>query len=160
MRFRFVLFAAMALMLTLPATVLAATTKGKTLPPGTVFKFKQEKTVYFVASDATAYPFPDQQTFFSWYPSFSKVKVQDKGTVANTLSKLPVSLKPGARVVKFGTDPKLYAVSQGARLRWITNEKVLVDLFGQNWRNYFETLPSERIREYSLAEKIDRKSVV
>ena len=140
--------------LTIANVVLAAVIAKQTLAPGTLFKFKGDAAVYFVASDATAYPFPDQETFFSWYPSFNKVKVYEKNTIANATSKLLVTMKPGARVIKFGNDPKLYAVSQGAKLRWIVTEKVLTDLFGSSWRNYYEQLPPERLREYSISDKI------
>lgn len=137
------------------SAVYAAVAK-QTLSPGTTFKFKDGRVVYYVAGDAVAYPFPNQETFLSWFPSFGKVKNLDKKTVANTLSKTSITLKPGARVVKFGNDPKLYAVSGGARLRWITSEKVLKEIFTTGWQNYYVQLPASQINNYSISDKIDK----
>ncbi len=138
---------------------VSAAVTAKTLPPGTLFRFSTEKTIYFVASDAKAYPFPDEATFFSWYPSFAKVKVVEKKDVLNVILKNIISLKPGTRVVKFGDDPKLYAIARGARLRWIKNENVLSDLYTTTWRNYFVTLPAIRLNDYSIGAVIDKASL-
>ncbi len=134
----------------------ATASAASTLPPGSLFKLKGGKIVYYVAGDAVAYPFPNEQVFLSWYPSFSKVKTYDKKEVKNTLSKTNITVKPGARIVKFGDDPKLYAVSKGARLNWVTNEKALIDIFGTNWKNYFITLPAKSISQYSISSRIDK----
>lgn len=127
-----------------------------TLPTNTLFTLKGSKVVYYVAGDAVAYPFPNEQVFLSWFPSFDKVKTYDKKEVKNTLSKTFVTAKPGARVIKFGNDPKLYAVSKGARLNWIMNEKALVEIFGANWRSYFINLPAASISDYSISDKIEK----
>lgn len=129
-----------------------------TLPPNTLFKFKGTKVVYYVAGDAVAYPFPNEQVFLSWYPSFAKVKTYDRKDVLNTLSKTYVTIKPGARVVKFGSDPKLYAVTKGARLNWITNEKTVVELYGSSWRSYYVNLPASTISQYSISDRIEKSN--
>lgn len=148
----------MRLLLSIFIIILAfpsvASSAGKTLPPGTIFKYKGVGTVYFVASDAKAYPFPDEATYFSWNPSFAKLKVVERKDVANVSMKSIITVKPGTRVIKFGNDPKLYAVSRGARLRWIKNEDVLTDLYSTTWRNYFITLPANRMNDYSIGEAI------
>lgn len=157
LRFRLV-FVSLIISLALICPQLTQAATAKTLPPGTLFKFQGTGTVYFVASDAKAYTFPDEATFYSWFPSFSKVKVMDRKDVANTTVKTIISVKPGARIVKFGTDPKLYAVSRGARLRWIQTEQLLSDLFSSDWRNYFITLPASRLSDYAIGEAISKAS--
>lgn len=153
---RYILLLLAVICVSLPNSTFAA--KAKTLPPGTIYKLKGAGTVYFVASDAKAYPFPDEATFYSWYPSFAKLKVLDRKDVANVSMKSIITVKPGTRVIKFGEDPKLYAVSRGAHLRWIKNEDVLSDLYSTTWRNYFITLPANRMNDYSIGEAIAKAS--
>lgn len=139
-----------------PTAEAATPVPKNTLLPGTTFKYKDSKLVYYIAGDAVAYPFPNQETFLSWFPSFARVKTFDKKTVTNTISKKSVTLKPGARAVKFGNDPKIYAVGRGARLRWITTEKTLKEIFGNNWQNFYVQLPASQIYNYSISDKIEK----
>lgn len=130
------------------ATKVTAPAKS-TLPVGTVFKFISAPQVYYVAENNTAYLVPDEATFFSWFASFAKVKAYDKNIIANPISKTILTVKPGARVIRFGTQPQLYTVGRGARLRWIRNKETLVELFGENWQNYYINLPYNRKNDYT-----------
>ena len=155
-------FAALAITLSITiltgSAVFAATKSApKTvLPTGSLFKFSSGPQIYYVAENGTAYGVPDEATFFSWFGSFKKVISYPKNTVANTISKSIITIKPGARVIKFGNKPELYTVSKGARLRWIRNEESLVKLFGEKWQNYFVILPESRRSDYALGADIKK----
>ncbi len=143
--------------LTSSAVFAASKSVPKTaLPAGSVFKFSSGPQIYYVAENGTAYGVPDEATFFSWFASFNKVQVYPKNSISNSISKSILTIKPGARVVKFGNKPELYTVSKGARLRWIRNEESLVGLFGDKWQNYFVTLPESRRNDYILGADIKK----
>ncbi len=143
--------------LTSSAVLAATNSAAKTiLPFGTVFKIKTAPQVYYVAENKIAYGIPDEATFFSWFPSFNKIQIYPKGTIGNTVSKSILTIKPGARVVKFGTDPRLYTISKGARVRWIRDEETLRQLFGNNWESYLATLNAKRKSDYILGTDIKK----
>lgn len=153
-------FAALVIVVSVTITastaVMAATNAvPKTiLPVGTLFKFNGKPQVYYVAENSVAFPIPDEITFFSWFASFNKVKSYDQKNIGNALSKTIITIKPGTRIIKFGTQPELYTVSKGARLRWIRDEATLVALFGENWQNYFVNLNYIRRNDYVLGTDI------
>ena len=52
------------------------------------------------------------------------------------------------------TDPKLFAIDRGARLRWIKNEEILVGVFSSSWKNYFVELPVNRKIDYIVGTDV------
>jgi hypothetical protein len=81
-------------------------------------------TVYWYASNGRRYVFPNAGTFRSWVgPS----GMADIVTVNDyELHSIPlggnITYRPGARLLKIKTDPKVYAVARYGVLRWITSE--------------------------------------
>lgn len=157
-------FAGLAIVLSVTiltgSAVFAATQASTklTLPPGSLLKIKGTPQVYYIAQDSLAYAVPDEATYFSWFASFNKVQTFNKGERSHSISKSILTIKPGARVIKFGNKPELYTVSKGARLRWIRNEEVLVELFGNGWHNYLITLPENRRNDYVLGTDIKKST--
>ena len=92
-----------------------------------------DSAVYYVGSDGKRYAFPNAQTFFTWYADFATVKI----VTAAELAALPlggnVTYRPGTRLVKIVSDPKVYAVAAGGALRWLQSESVAADLYGATW---------------------------
>lgn len=129
-----------------------------TLPPGSLLKIKGTPQVYYIAHDSLAYAVPDEATYFSWFASFNKVQTFNRGERPHTISKSVLTIKPGARVIKFGNKPELYTISKGARLRWIRNEQILVELFGNGWQNYLVNLPENRRNDYVLGTDIKKST--
>lgn len=127
-----------------------------TLPMGTLFKFNGKPQVYYVAENTIAYPIPDEATFYSWFASFNKVKSYEQKNIGNSLSKTIITIKPGTRVIKFGSQPELYTVGKGARIRWIRDEATLVALFGEQWQNYFVNLNYIRRNDYVIGVDIKK----
>lgn len=147
--------------------VLAATKTPvvkQTLEVGTVYRIIGKPGVYTIASDGKGYPFPDEATFFSWVSGYNKIKAYNANQVANVAVKSAIiTLKPGARLVRFGEETKVYLVTQGARLRWVRTEAIAHEMFGDNWqKNYLVSLPLNRKKDYVLsaditsADQVDR----
>lgn len=88
--------------------------------------------VYYVW-DGKRYVFPNEHIYFSWYDNFDQVDTVSDGELASFLIGGNVTYRPGSKLVKIQTDPKVYAVSAGGELHWITSEEVATTLYGPNW---------------------------
>lgn len=148
----------MAVRLTIAAIILLAATPlpravhAATCPPacessnlrrvasGSLVRASQP-AVYYVADDGRRYVFPNEKTYRSWYADFSSVQ-----RISNTdLAALPlggnITYKPGPRLLKIESDPKVYAVDHGGVLRWIETEDAAVALFGTMWNRIVDDVP-------------------
>jgi hypothetical protein len=114
-------------MLALPHGASAAT-----LASGDLIK-ASGPTVYYYASDARRYVFPNETTFFSWFPDFSSVKTITDAELAAISLGGNLTIRPGTKLVKITTDPKVYAVAPGGVLRWVESESIATSLYGSAW---------------------------
>lgn len=67
-------FVTMGAML-LPSATLAANAPSAAFSPGDLIKSSANASVYYYASNGKRYVFPNEKTYFSWYPDFSNIKV-------------------------------------------------------------------------------------
>lgn len=111
-------------------------------------------TVYWYASNGKRYVFPDAQTYRSWYPNFNNVL----RTTDYELSLIPldgnVTYRPGARLVKIQSDPKVYAVSRYGVLRWVTGESLASQLYGANWGSSVRDVSASFFTNYTIGSPI------
>jgi chitosanase len=111
-------------------------------------------TVYYLAEDGKRYVFPNQTTFSTWYGAQATItRLQD-----DELSHIPlggnVVFRPGVRMVKITTDPKVYAVSRYGILRWITSEALARHYYGANWNKFVSDVPDAFFGDYSIGPPI------
>jgi hypothetical protein len=114
-----------------------------------------EATVYWYASNGKRYVLPNAKTFYSWV-GYGGVPVT---TVNNTeLYGIPlggnVTYRPGARLVKIATDPKVYAVSRYGVLRWVSSELVARTLYGDTWAQMVDDVPVDYFSNYTMGNPI------
>jgi hypothetical protein len=123
------------------------------LPSDNDSRTQADSAVYYCGKDGKRYVFPDQYVYFSWYPDFSGITIVS----ADVMSKIPiggnVTFKPGA-LVKITTDPKVYVVSKGGRLRWVTTEAIAVALFGDKWWQQVHDVPDSFFFNYVIGDPI------
>jgi hypothetical protein len=110
--------------------------------------------VYFCGNDGRRYVFPNEKTFFTWYPDFSSViAIADE-----VLATIPIggntTVRPGMRLLKITTDPKVYAVARGGVLRWVPSERVARNLFGANWSHLIDDVSDAFFVNYRIGESI------
>ena len=110
--------------------------------------------VYYYGADGKRYVFPNEKTYKSWYADFSAVKhVSDAD-----LQALPiggnVTYRPGVKMVKITTDPKVYAVDAGGKLRWIKDEATATALYGADWSKNVEDVPDAFFVNYTSGTNI------
>jgi hypothetical protein len=108
------------------------------IPPTAGFAFgdlikASGPAVYYYGNDAKRYVFPNLNTYNSWYADFSTVKTITDTELASIVVGGNVTYKPGVKLVKIDSDPKVYAVDHGGTLRWVTTEALAISLYGANW---------------------------
>ena len=99
-------------------------------PTGKLVKTSDNSAVYFYGKDCKRHAFPDEGTYFGWYKDFSAVQTISSTDLASMTLGKGVTYKPGYRLVKFPTLNKVYAVSKGGVLHWVTTEAIASTLYG------------------------------
>lgn len=121
---------------------------------GSLIKSPESTSAYYCGADGKRYVFPNQQTYMSWYKDFSTVKT----ITASELAAIPigknVTYRPGSRLVKIQTDPKVYAVSQGGILRWVQTPEIAASLYGTTWSKKLEDIPEVFFIDYTIGDPI------
>lgn len=141
LRAAFLLSLALALRLPLPAQAAASLVKAS------------GPAVYYV-DDGKRYVFPNERVYLSWYPDFSGVATVTDAELAAYPIGGNVTYRPGSRLVKITSDPKVYAVSAGGSLRWIATEDAARTLFGADWNRQVDDLPDAFFFNYRIAETV------
>lgn len=112
------------------------------------------KAVYYYGSDGKRHPFPNERVYFTWYVDFSQVMEISDVLMANTLLGKNVSYRPGIRMVKFTTVPKVYAVGRYGVLRWVTSEAIATSLYGSSWNRLIDDIPDTFYTNYTFGADI------
>lgn len=94
---------------------------------------QEDSAVYYIGTDGRRHAFPNARAYFTWYTDFDSVRVVSAGTLASIQLGANVTYKPGTKLVKFQTDPKVYAVMRGGVLRWLTSESIARSLYSEKW---------------------------
>lgn len=110
--------------------------------------------VYYYAADGKRYVFPNEKTYFSWFKDFSSVKTISDADLANIMIGGNVTIRPGTKLVKITTDPKVYAVTLGGVLHWVQSEAVATALYGSNWAQRVVDVPDSFFVNYSVGSSI------
>ncbi len=114
--------------------------------------------VYYYGADGKRYVFPYLKVYQSWYSDFSSVKIITDEQLATIIIGGNVTYKPGVKMVKINTDPKVYAVAANGTLRWVKTEQIAKDLYGDNWANLVEDVPDAFFVNYQMGEPIELSS--
>ncbi len=118
-------------------------------------KTLNDTAVYYYGADGRRYVFPNEKTYFTWYPSFEKVQI----IPLDQMSLIPigsnVTYHPGVRMVKFQTDPKTYMVTRGGVLRWAKTEAVAKGWFGDQWNTYVDDISEAFYINYKIGTPIE-----
>lgn len=110
--------------------------------------------VYYVGGDGKRYVFPNEKTYKTWYADFSSVQTITDAELASMPIGGNVTYKPGIRMVKITTDPKVYAVDAHGALRWVSSEAVAIALYGANWNQMIDDVPDAFFTNYTTGADI------
>jgi len=106
--------------------------------------------VYYYAADGKRYVFPNEGTYKSWFADFSGIIQVSPDELAAMPLGGNVTYRPGIRMVKIQTDPKVYAVAGGGTLRWVGSEALAEDLYGQFWNEAIDDVSDAFFADYKL----------
>lgn len=110
--------------------------------------------VYYYGSDMKRYVFPNETVFFSWFNDFSGVRtITDSELAAITIGG-NVTVRPGTKLVKITTDPKVYAVTPGGVLHWVESEAIATSLYGSSWANRVVDVPDQLFVNYTIGSSV------
>lgn len=108
---------------------------------------------YLLSGQTTRMVFPDRLTVETWgSPTAQELETP---ALSQWLLAGAVTVREGSRLVKFGTDPQVYAVGPQGRLHWITSEQVATALYGKDWNRRVVTLFSSFFPLYRIGDPIE-----
>ncbi|MEO5927187.1 MAG: Ig-like domain-containing protein [Patescibacteria group bacterium] len=133
----------------------ALATHAATLSPGDLIKISSRSDVYYYGVDQKRYVFPNEKTYFTWYTDFSTKTLTDSELAAVQIGGA-ATYRPGKKLIKVTTDPKVYAVSRGGTLRWIETEQVAAALYGPDWNTKVDDLSDAFFTTYKVGASISK----
>jgi hypothetical protein len=121
---------------------------------GQLITSEQTNAVYLRASDGKRYVFPNKKTYDTWYEDFSKVSTVSPEQLASYPIGGNVPYRPGTKLVKIQSDPKVYAVEPGGVLRWVQTESIARNLYGQDWAERIDDIPAGFFNTYTIGDPV------
>ncbi len=112
-------------------------------------------TVYYFAQNGKRFVFPNDKTYFTWYTSFDGVKRISDGALSTIPLGGNVTYRPGFKMVKITTDPKVYSVDQNGILRWVKTEQIAESLYGLAWKSRVDDVPDPFFVNYRVGNPIE-----
>lgn len=113
-----------------------------------------QPAVYYYGANGKRYVFPNEKTYKTWYADFSGVKTITDAELAAIQIGGNITYKPGVKLVKITTDPKVYAISKGENLRWIKTENLAISLYGADWNKQVEDIPDAFFTNYLVGSPL------
>jgi plastocyanin len=151
----FVMSVATSASMLMPAAVMAANAPSGVFSPGDLIKGTSFSAVYYYASNGKRYVFPNEKTYFTWYTDFSGVRTLSDAQLGVIPIGGNVTYKPGVKMVKITTDPKVYAVDRNGILRHVASEELAETLYGLNWQGDIEDVPDAFFTNYRIGTTIE-----
>ncbi len=116
---------------------------------GDLIKMEGNSSVYYF-DGAKRFVFPNEATYFSWYSDFSGVVTIPSSELQSYLLGGNVVMRPGTKLVKITTDPKVYAVEANGVLRHVQTEAQAIALYGTDWAKRVVDVPDAFFTNYSI----------
>ncbi len=121
---------------------------------GSVIKGTTLSTLYFYGSDGSRYAFPNEKTYFSWYPDYSSVSTISDAALAAIPLAGNVTYRAGSRWIKIQSDPKTYVVTPEGQVRWIESESVASGLAGSDWNTMIDDVADTFFVDYTVGTSL------
>ncbi len=142
----------MAAVLVAPLQASAAGCTSGTLVKGSL------AAVYYCGGDGKRYVFPNEKTYKTWYADFSGVTTISDSDLASLQIGGNATYRPGVKMVKITTDPKVYAVSKGGVLQPVKDEATATALYGSNWNKQIDDVPDAFFTNYTVGSAVNSAS--
>jgi len=152
-----VVVATIAWSIGLAALLMPLAAGAATLTSGDLIKASLP-AVYYYGADGKRYVFPNDKTYMTWYSDFSSVKKISDAELAAIQIGGNVTYKPGVKMVKITTDPKVYAVDAMGTLRWVNSEVLAANLYGNNWNKQIDDVSDAFFTNYKIGSDVSQSS--
>ncbi|MEY4722607.1 MAG: hypothetical protein RLZZ324_120 [Candidatus Parcubacteria bacterium] len=136
------------------ASASAGAAHAATPASGDLIKLSGSTAVYYVGADQKRYVFPNLATYHTWYADFAGVKTVGAADLAALPIGGNVTYRPGTRLVKITSDPKVYAVEPGGSLRAVASESVAAALYGPQWAQKVDDVPDAFFFNYAIGSPL------
>ncbi|MBI1907859.1 hypothetical protein HYS28_00365 [Candidatus Uhrbacteria bacterium] len=113
-----------------------------------------DSAVYYVGADGKRHAFPNPAVYFSWFCDFSNVQIVSAEDLAAIEFGANITYRPGYRMVKFQTSPKVYAVDRLGVLRWVATEELATALYGEDWNTKIDDISDAFFGNYTFGTPI------
>ncbi|OGL62774.1 hypothetical protein A3C09_04890 [Candidatus Uhrbacteria bacterium RIFCSPHIGHO2_02_FULL_47_44] len=122
---------------------------------GDLIRGQAFSAVYYYGQDGLRYVFPNDKIYFTWYQNFNTVKWMTDDDLAKIQIGGNVTYKPGVKMIKINSDPRVYAVSEKGTLREIASEEIAKSLYGSTWNKKIDDLPDGFFSNYHFGGRIE-----
>lgn len=153
------LSAAFTLMITTPSAQAATYTSITNLSSGDLIRGQSFTAVYFYGADGFRYVFPNDKTYFTWYKNFDTVKWVTDADLTKIQIGGNVTYKPGVKMIKINSDPRVYVVAKGGLIRAVESETVAKALYGATWNKQIDDVADGFFSNYKIGGTIDEASM-
>lgn len=119
-----------------------------------------DAAVYYCGEDTQRHVFPNEATFRSWYPDVSEIVPVSAAQLAAISIGGNVTFRPGTRLIKVPSHPKVYAVAKNGVLRWVTSEEVARTLYGPDWSHFVTDMSEILFANYIVGAPISLSDAV
>lgn len=133
------------------------TTQAVTVSAGDLIRGTTFSAVYYMGVDGLRYVFPNEKTYKTWYSDasgnadFSDVVTISDSALADIQMGGNVTYRPGVKMIKINTDPKVYVVTKGGALYHVDDESTASSLYGSDWSRDIDDVPDAYFGNYSIS---------
>ncbi len=117
---------------------------------GDLIRGETFSAVYYMGADGFRYVFVNEKTFFTWYDNFDDVVFITDEELGQIQICGNVTYKPGSKMIKINTDPKVYYVDEGGSLYWVSSESLATEMYGSNWNQQIDDVPDGFFSNYTI----------
>lgn len=138
--------------------VMVKTTAGAKALTGKLMKATNSPAVYLAANDGKRYVFFGEGQYFSWFKNFNSVQNVSSAAVASMPLGGNVLYRPGSRLLKVASSPRIYAVGKDGAIHWVTSEEVVIAVFGTYWKQQIDIIDEAALADYPVGAPISQYS--
>jgi len=124
---------------------------GAAAQAGDLIKMDGLSSVYYLGADNKRYVFPNEATYFSWYSDFSGVVTVPQAELESYPLGKNVTVRPGTKLVKITTNPKVYAVTTNGMLLAVPDEATAKALYGDMWAKRVVDVADSFFQNYTIS---------
>lgn len=126
---------------------------------GNVLVGTKVPTKFYLAKNGKRYVFPnDTKTYDTWKSLLPSVKkISQEELESYPLGDTNVWYRPGSRLIRIQSDPRVFAVAHGGILREINDGNALA-IFGPRWQSLIDTLQDYYFTNYTVGPHVGSPS--